>query len=124
MLISGAGLVYGSETWTLGKRGKKYVESFEVTCWRKIEEGKKWTEMVKMMKVLRRVNDKSSILTAVFKRKANWVGHVLKRRNFLLYNVIGEYFDGVPGYRGRRRRVYMVDYLKEKRFRYWVMKEE
>jgi hypothetical protein len=30
--------VYGAETWTLRKVDKKYVESFEIWCWRKMEK--------------------------------------------------------------------------------------
>ena len=29
--------LYGAETWTLGKVNQKYLQSFEMWCWRKIE---------------------------------------------------------------------------------------
>jgi hypothetical protein len=29
--------LYGAETWTLRKVGQKYLESFEMWCWRKME---------------------------------------------------------------------------------------
>jgi len=30
--------LYGVETWILRKVGQKYVESFEMWCWRRIEK--------------------------------------------------------------------------------------
>jgi hypothetical protein len=30
--------LYGAETWTLGKIDQKYLESFEMWCWRRIEK--------------------------------------------------------------------------------------
>jgi hypothetical protein len=30
---------YGAETWTLRKVGQKYLESFEMWCWRRMEIG-------------------------------------------------------------------------------------
>ncbi|MDR5124748.1 reverse transcriptase domain-containing protein, partial [Salmonella enterica subsp. enterica serovar Typhimurium] len=35
--------LYGSETWTLRKKEKKYLESFEMWCWRRIAKIK-WTD--------------------------------------------------------------------------------
>jgi hypothetical protein len=57
-------------------------------------------------------------------RKANWIGHIL-RRNCLLKHVIGGNIDGeldVTRRRGRRRMQLLND-LKEKRG-YWILKEE
>jgi hypothetical protein len=35
--------LYGSETWTLRKLEQKYLESFEMWCWRRMEKIK-WSE--------------------------------------------------------------------------------
>jgi hypothetical protein len=29
---------YGAETWTLGKVDQKYMEGFEMWCWRRMEK--------------------------------------------------------------------------------------
>jgi hypothetical protein len=58
------------------------------------------------------------------KKKANWIGHIL-RRNCLLKHVIEGKLEGrieMSGRRGRRRKQ-LLDDLKEKR-RYWKLKEE
>jgi hypothetical protein len=55
-------------------------------------------------------------------RKANWIGHIL-RRNCLLKRVIEGKLEGRIEMRGRRgrRRKHILDDLKEKR-RYWKLK--
>jgi len=74
-----------------------------------------WTDRVRN-EVLLRVNEQRNILHEISKRKANWIGHIL-RRNCLLQRVIeGKIKEGieVTGRRGRRRRKLLND-LKEKR---------
>jgi hypothetical protein len=69
--------------------------------------------------VLHRVKEKRSILHTIKRRKANWIGHIL-RRNCLLRHVIERKLEGrieITGRRGRRRKQ-LLDDLKEKR-RYW-----
>jgi hypothetical protein len=64
-----------------------------------------------MMKYYLRVKEKWNILHEISKRKANWIGHIL-RRNCLLQQVIERKITGgieVTGRRGRR-----LDDLKEK----------
>jgi len=74
-----------------------------------------WTDHVKN-EVLLRVKEQRNILHEIGKRKAYWIGHIL-RRNCLLQGVIeGEIKGGikVTGRRGRRRRK-LLDDLKERR---------
>ena len=46
-----------------------------------------WIDHVKNEVVLLRVNEQRNILREIRKRKANWIGHIL-RRNCLLKQVI------------------------------------
>ena len=48
-----------------------------------------WTGHVRNEEVLVRVNEKRNILHEIRKRKANWIGHIL-RRKCLLKQVIEE----------------------------------
>jgi hypothetical protein len=83
-----------------------------------------WTDHVRNEQVLLRVKEKRNILHEICKRKANWIGHIL-RRNCLLQQVIEGKIKGkieVTGRRGRRRKK-LVDDLKEKRG-YSHLKEE
>jgi hypothetical protein len=74
-----------------------------------------WTDHVRNEEVLFRVKEQRNILHEISKRKANWIGHIL-RRNCLLQRVIeGKIKWGieVTGRRGRRRRR-PLDGLKER----------
>ena len=75
-----------------------------------------WTDHVRNEEVLLRVKEQRNILHEISKRKANWIGHIL-RRNCLLHRVIDGKIKGgieVTGRRGRRRRK-LLDDLKERR---------
>ena len=74
-----------------------------------------WTDHVRNEDVLLRVQEERNILHEISKRKANWIGHIL-RRNCLLQQVIEGKIKGeiVTGKRGRRRRK-LLDDLKKRR---------
>jgi len=107
--------LYGAQTWTLRAVDQKHLESFEMWCWRRLEKII-WTEHVRNEEVLPRVKEQRYILHEISKRKANWIGHIL-RRNCLLQRLIEGKIKGgieVTGRRGRRRRK-LLDDLKERR---------
>ena len=115
--------MYGAETWTLRAADQKYLESFEVWCWRRMEKIS-WTDHVKNEEVLLRVNEQRNILHEIRKRNANWIGHIL-RRNCLPKQVIEGKIKGemeVTRRRGRRRKK-LLDDLKDRRG-YSDLKEE
>ena len=74
--------LYGAETCTLRAVDQKHLESFEMWCWRRMEKIS-WTDYVRNEDVLLRVKEQRNILHEIRKRKANWIGHIL-RRNCLL----------------------------------------
>jgi hypothetical protein len=83
-----------------------------------------WTDRVRNEEVLHRVKEERNILHIIKRRKANWIGHSL-RRNCLLKHVIEGKLEGrieMTGRRGRRRKQ-LLDDLKENK-RYWKLKEE
>ena len=83
-----------------------------------------WTDHVRNEEVLLRVNKQRNILHEIRKRKANWIGHIL-RRDFLLKQVIEGKIKGemeVARRRGRRRKK-LLDDLKDRRG-YSHLKEE
>ena len=105
----------GAVTWTLRAADEKYLESFEMWCWRRMEKIS-WTDHVRNEEVLLRVSEQRNILHEIRKRKANWFGHIL-RRNCLLKQVIEGKIKGameVTGRRGRRRKK-LLDDLKDRR---------
>jgi len=83
-----------------------------------------WTDHMRNEEVLLRVKEQRNILHEISKRKANWIGHIL-RRNCLLQRVIEGKIQGgieMTGIQGRRRTK-LLDDLKERR-EYSHLKEE
>jgi hypothetical protein len=89
-------------------------------CWRRMAKIS-WTDHVRNEEVLLRVKEQRNILHEIRKRKANWIGHSL-RRNCLLQPVIEGKIQGGIEVTGRRRRK-LLDVLKE-RGGYSHLKEE
>jgi hypothetical protein len=83
-------------------------------CWRRMEKIS-WTDCVRNDEVLQRVKEERNILHTAKRRKANWLGHIL-RRNCRLKHVTVEKIEGriqVTGRRGRRCKR-SLDGFKEK----------
>ena len=91
---------YGSEIWALRKLGRKYWESFEIWCWRRMEKIRR-PEKVTIEKVLERIGEKRTLLNNILRRKANLIDHILKR-NCLLHAALEVEMTKVKGV-GRRR---------------------
>jgi hypothetical protein len=74
--------LYGAETWTIRLVDQKHPESFEMWCWTRMEKIS-WTGHVRNEEVLLRVSEQRNILHEIRKRKANWIGHILRRNRLL-----------------------------------------
>ena len=68
---------YGAQTWTLRNVEQKCQEVFEIWCLRKMQKIS-WTDRVRNEEVLHGVKEERNILHTVKRRKANWIGHVLR----------------------------------------------
>jgi hypothetical protein len=80
----------GAETWTLQNVDQKYLETFEMWCWRRMEEIS-WIDRVRNEE--ESVTEERNILYTIKRKKANWIRHIL-HRNCLLKHIIGETIDG------------------------------
>jgi hypothetical protein len=76
---------------------------------------------VRNEEVLHRVKEERNIVHTIKRRKANWIGHILRRNCFLKHVIEGK-LEVRTGRRGRTRKQ-LLDGPKEKR-RYWKLKEE
>ena len=90
-------------------------------CWRRMEKIK-WSEKVINVQVLERTAEKRTLLNNILRRKANWIGHIM-RTNCLLHDAIEGQMTEVKGIGRRRRRTQLLDDLRNRR-RYWELKEE
>ena len=88
------------------------------------KDGEDQLDHVRNEEVLLRVSKQRNILHEIRKRKANWIGHIL-RRNCLLKQVMEGKIKGKMGVTRRqgRRRTKLVDDLKDRRG-YSHLKEE
>ena len=105
--------LYGAETWTLRAVDQKHLENFEMWCWRRMEKIS-WADHVRNEEVLLRVKEQRNSIHEIRKRKANWIGHIL-RRDCLLQRIIEGKIKGgieVTGSRGRKRRKLLDDLKK------------
>ncbi|KAI5715694.1 hypothetical protein M8J77_020891 [Diaphorina citri] len=102
-------VLYGSETWTLRKKEEKYLESFEMWLWRRMENIK-WSDKIRNEEVLRRVEEERNIVKTIKKRKASWVGHIL-RRDCIQRKIMDIKFEGSRS-RGRRKFGMLTDILR------------
>jgi hypothetical protein len=68
---------------------------------------------VRKEEALQRVKEERNILQTIKRRKASWIGHIL-RRNCLLQHVIEGKIEGIVGVTGRegRRPKQLLNYLK------------
>jgi hypothetical protein len=108
----------GAETLTLRAADQKYLESFEMWFWRRMEKIS-WIDYVRNEEVLLESRSRE-----IRKWKANWIGHIL-RRNFLVKQVIeGKIKEEMEVTRRRGRRLKkLLDNLKDSRG-YYHLKEE
>ena len=80
----------------------------------------KWPEKVTNEHVPENIGEKRTVLNNIPRRKANLIGHIL-RRNCLLHDAIEGQVTEVKGV--GRRRTQLLDDLRNMR-RYWELKEE
>jgi hypothetical protein len=79
-----------------------------------------WTDRVNNEAVLHRVKEGRNILHTIRRRKANCIGHILRRNCLIKYIFEGK----ILGTRRRgRRRMQLLNDLKETK-RYWKLMEE
>ena len=78
----------------------------------------KWSEKVSNEQVLERIGEKRTLLNNILRRKANWIGHILRRNCFLHDATKGQ----VTEVKGVGRRIQLLDDLRKRR--YWELKEE
>ena len=90
-------------------------------CWTRMEKIK-WSEKVTNEQVLDRIGEKRTLLNKILRRKANWIGHIL-RRNCLLHDAIEGQMTEVKEVGRRRRRTQLLDDLRNRRS-YWELNEE
>ena len=63
-------------------------------CWRRIDKMIKWSEKATNKQVIERIGLKRSLLNNILRRKANWIGHSLRRNCLLHDDIEGQMTEG------------------------------
>jgi len=74
--LRGRGVRMKCYVWSTADQ--KYLGSFEMWWWRRMEKFS-WTDNVKNAEVLLRVQEERNILNKIRQRKNIWIGHILPR---------------------------------------------
>ena len=107
-------LLYGSETWTLGKIERDRLEAAEMWMWRRLTRTS-WVEKKSNAKVLEEINEKRMLVKELEKRRIKFIGHIL-RHNELLINIFEGKMLGKRT-RGRPRRSFMEGVVGRLKFK-------
>jgi len=114
--------MYGVAAWTLKKVYQKHLESFEMWCWKGMENIN-WIDRVKSEEALPRVKEERNILRTI-KRKGNLDDYISRRKcraKFVTEWKIEGKTEGM-GIRGRRSNQ-LLDEIK-RTGSYWKLKDE
>ena len=104
--------------WTMRANEIGRLQAFEMWIWRRMEKIS-WKDKVRNEQVLEIVKEKTTRIDVIRSRKKKWIEHVLRGNGRLK-----ETIEGIEGKRPRgRRRVMMLDDMKEKKELYAEMKE-
>jgi len=70
-------VLYAAETWTYRKEDTRRLEAFQMWVWRKMEKIS-WRDMKTNEEVLQMVQEERSLMDVIWRRKKNWIGHILR----------------------------------------------
>ena len=73
-----------------------------------------WRDRVRNEEVLRRVGEHHTALATIWKRKMNWIGHIMRGEGMLRVTIEGRVEGKRP--RGRKRRMMLDDILGNQKF--------
>ena len=102
-------LLFGCETWTMGKEDEKRIQAMEMWLYRRMLKIS-WTEKKTNEEVLEMANSDREILGSIRGRQLRFVGHILRREG-LEKSVIEGKMKGRKS-RGRPRRNYVEEVKK------------
>jgi hypothetical protein len=101
-------LMYACETWTLRKKDKDLLLSFEMKCYRRILHIR-WQQKITNGEIRRRVGITKNIVQLIMERKLSLFGHICRmENNRLVKNVVFGMMDGQTR-RGRPNREWLDD---------------
>ena len=98
-------VLYGSETWTMGKNERKKVDAFELWCWRRILRVS-WMERKTNAWVLDQIKPVWTLESRIAKSAMSYFGHVVRADNSLEKAIMFGKMEGTRR-QGRPRRKWL-----------------
>jgi hypothetical protein len=92
----------GAEISAYREADQKYLESFEMWCWERMEKISR-TERARNEEVLHRVEEDRNIQHTIKRRADNRIGCILRRNGLLKHVIQGQIKDGSDGRRREKR---------------------
>ena len=102
--------MYGAETWTIRIVDEKYLGSFGM--WRLRIEKISWSDLVRNEEVLQSVKKERTVLHTINRRKAKYIGHILRKNCFIRHATKGK-IKGKSKVTGRRRNQLLDDLKRQ-----------
>ena len=90
-------VMYGCESWTVKKAGRRRIDAFELWYWRRLLRVP-WTARRSNQSILKEINPGISLEGMLLKLKLQYFGHLMRRIDSLKKTLM------LGGIRGRRRR--------------------
>ena len=90
-------VMYGCESWTVKKAGRRRIDAFELWCWRRLLRVP-WTARRSNQSILKEISPGCSLERMMLKLKLQYFGHLMQRVDSL------EKTLSVGGSGGRRKR--------------------
>ena len=92
--------MYGCETWTVKKAGRRRIDAFELWCWRRLLRVP-WTARRSNQPILKEINPGISLEGMMLKLKLQYFSHLMRRVDSLEKTLM---LGGIGGRRRRGRR--------------------
>ena len=89
--------MYGCESWTVKKAGRRRIDAFELWCWRRLLRVP-WTARRSNQPILKEINPGISLEGMMLKLKLRYFSHLMRRVDSLEKTLM------LGGIEGRRRR--------------------
>lgn len=105
-------LLYGCETWAIGKYERERLEAMEMWMWRRMTRTS-WIERKRNETILEEIEERRNLITSIMKRKVKLVGHLLRHNEFITNIIEGRVLGRRP--RGRPWKSYFDDIQQLKR---------
>ena len=90
-------VMYGCESWTVKKAGRRRIDAFELWCWRRLLRVP-WTARRSNQSSMKEIGSGISLEGMMLKLKLQYFGHVMRRVDSLEKTLM------LGGIEGRRRR--------------------